>query len=122
VTRDVAARLNADPLGVAVVVAVVSGALAAYAPFFDGLVLALAALGTVAWVGRAPIEAFDHRRPSKGWPGVRRTLPLLTVALGALAFFLLDRGAWTPWRGLALGLSTIPLWWSRGTKAGARAG
>jgi len=97
-----------DPLDASGGFGALSGALSVGLPYFSGLTMALAALV----VGIALLRGAQRGRAG----GVRpATIPPFLVALvvalaGWVAFF-----AAPPWlasiRGLALGVSVLPLWW-----------
>ncbi len=95
-----------DPFHGAVGFGVLSGAAAVVLPFLDSLTLALAAIALAAWVGRRPPRAPGARRR----PGFRATCGGVCAGVGFVAFWGLS-GPWSSVRGLALGLSLVPLWW-----------
>jgi hypothetical protein len=105
--RRPSAGLGFETFGTAVGFALVSGALSLVDPTLTVVPGTLAALAVAAWaVGR-------KRSGTRALP--RPTLPSWgPVAVLAVAGTLyLDPGApWGPFRGLALGLGLVPLWWT----------
>jgi hypothetical protein len=82
-----------------------AGLLSVVLPYFGGLVLALAALSLGLAVPRVPP------------PGIRSILrPRWTLAFGSAGvgwmLFAVPWPSLTGLRGLVLGLSTVPLWWT----------
>ena len=91
-----------DAVHTGAVVGALSGVLSVELPFFDGLVAALAALVGVAWVLR-------------GVPSGPRPLPRRFSGVCAVvgwSMFLLLPPPLEVLRGLALGASLAPLWWT----------
>lgn len=94
-----------DVVGVSVGAGLVSGALSTVAPALAGLTGALAALALAGWVALAQQTSGSIRdvltRSSAG--------ALASVGLGS-GIFLAGGASLAPFRGLALGLSLVPLW------------
>ncbi len=95
-----------DVLGTAVVCAVIAGALSLLAPFLFALTATLVALALAGWcsgLGRTgnPVRALG--RPYR----------ILAVSVLVLATVLALASPWSigAFRGLVLGLGTVPLWW-----------
>lgn len=92
-------------VGGSVGAALVSGGLSVAAPTLAALTGSLATLAVAGWIALA--------RPSSG--SLRRMLTarsggaLLSVGLGSTVY-LAGAGALSPFRGLVLGLSLVPLW------------
>jgi len=103
--RVSAATVEFDAFSVAVGLAIVAGGLAVVAPYLNSLAAALAALAGAGWAaGRSTERARGAAVLSLGrWTG------LLSAGLGTAAFFLLP-GPFSVVRGLALGISLLPLW------------
>jgi hypothetical protein len=94
-----------DVVGVSVGVAIVSGALSVFAASLGALTASLAVLALAGWcvlVGRAP--------PSIRPASIPRTGGALAAAGLGWLLFVGETGPWHSWRGLALGLSLVPLW------------
>jgi hypothetical protein len=94
-----------DPFNVGVGLAVIAGGLSLIVPYLDALTAALAALACAGWAARHASEVRSRAERVKSLRGAG----VLSVSLGAGAFFLLP-GAWAAARGIALGLSLVPLW------------
>ncbi|MCI4372249.1 MAG: hypothetical protein L3K02_01175 [Thermoplasmata archaeon] len=94
-----------DVLGVSVGGAVVSGALSVLAPTLAALTGALAVLAVAGWLSLRS----QSGGPFRGTSVVRWGGAWAAAGLGG-AYFLEGAGALAPFRGLALGLSLVPLW------------
>jgi hypothetical protein len=94
-----------DVVGMAVGTALVSGALSVAAPSLAALTGSLAALAWAGWIALVRRTTGSLRRAIWGRAG-------WAVAAGALGagLFLLDPPVLAPARGVALGLSLVPLW------------
>ena len=95
-----------DPVQVASWFGAGAGLLSLAFPFFDGLVLALAALLLSGALRRRP-GATGPRWA--GWPHPRL---VATALAGGWAIFLLAPAAVAPFRGLALGIAGLSLGWA----------
>jgi hypothetical protein len=91
-----------DAVHVGAIFGAFSGFLSLEIPFFEGLVAALAALVAVAWASRPARDG-----PERG----ARRICALSIVVGWSMFLLLPIPL-TGFRGLALGLSLAPLWWT----------
>lgn len=114
-------KLEGDPLRLAAFLAAVGGLLSAFLAYFDGLVLALSALGAAVWLGRRTAALRPRAAPVATRPDVLwGSWPLLALGVGALGFFLLAHPPWSHLRGVVLGLSALPLGWGRSGPSPAR--
>jgi hypothetical protein len=95
-----------DTFRVAVGLAIIAGAFALVATYLDSLAAALAALAAAGWAAGLARE----RGGGGARIGAARTVGLVSVALGATAFFLVPRPLDLA-RGLFVGLAWLPMWW-----------
>ncbi|MCI4367565.1 MAG: hypothetical protein L3K08_07425 [Thermoplasmata archaeon] len=91
-----------DAVHVGAIFGALSGLLSLEIPFFDGLVAALAALVAVDWASR-----LARGGPKRG----ARKICALSIVVGWSIFLLLPAPE-AGFRGLSLGLSLAPLWWT----------
>jgi hypothetical protein len=91
-----------DPVHVGALFAALAGILSIEIPFFDGLVAALGALVGVTWVFRVASA------PTGPFP---RPVSAISAAVGWSMFLFLPSPL-EMLRGLALGVSLAPLWWT----------
>ena len=117
-----ARELGREAFGTAVGLAVVVGALSVVLPAFDALTGTLVALAVAGW-------ASGHRRGNGAprWrPGSIGASRVALAVLGiAVAGFVDPPPPIATYRGLALGLGVVPLWWAerrrpRGRQDGSR--
>lgn len=95
-----------DALGLAVGTALVAGALSLVAPFLIALTGTLAALSVTSW---AMVQTSGGSRGR--WYAARARITRLSIlAVGATVFLVPPREL-TPFRGLLLAVSLVPLWW-----------
>jgi hypothetical protein len=101
-----------DPVRVASAFGAGAGLLSLAFPFFDGLVLALAALLLAGALRRRPGAS------GPGWAGWSHPRLVAAVLAGGWAIFLLAPAAVAPFRGLALGLAGLSVGWAARRSAG----
>jgi hypothetical protein len=102
---DRAAVVELDVVGVGVGTALVSGALSVVAPSLAALTGTLAVLSLAGW----GLLSRQHPAGLRGTGAFRSATALGLLGLGA-ALFVDPPGPWSAFRGLALGLSLVPLW------------
>jgi hypothetical protein len=83
-----------------------SGLLSALLPYFLGLTLALSIVGA----GVGLLRLFGPGAEAASGP--RHALALLAPVAVGWTVFVADPAPVARWRGLLLGLSSIPLWWT----------
>lgn len=97
--------LAMDPVDAAGLFGLLAGGLSIVLPYFDGLTLALSALGAGAAVVRAAPEprTSPRRRSRSLWTGV-------VFSAAGMGVFLLGPPILDRVRGLVLGVAAVPLW------------
>lgn len=115
-TRLSPGGIEFDAFNVGVGLGVIAGGLSMVAPYLDALTAALAALACAGWAAARSRRVTGRAARVVSMQGAG----VLSLSLGTGAFFLLP-GPMAVARGLALGLSLVPLWFVERTGSLGRA-